>query len=226
MQNTFEIFRDLFEERYRRISVLDLGEDSVRYDFFSALKESLNLRPWEIQLEHAVHPQSFKPRENAKRKRDEKPQIDLWFEDANQRVGVEFAIFKCNKGDGSRINNTEYIFKVLNDMMRLALNAELTNSKAYFVCIADSSMLGKQLRNKQLPAFPGAEYTFDVDKLQGLIDTMISAKKRLDERFIYKLREMNMKVTGQLVYDERVESETNPLETKALIWEIKWEKSL
>jgi len=111
-------------------------------------------------------------------------------------------------------------------MMRLALNAELTNSKAYFVCIADSSMLGKQLWNKQLPAFPGAEYSFDADKLQGLIDSMISAKNRLDERFLYKLREMNLKVTGQLVFDKRVESKTNPLETKALVWEIKWEVNL
>jgi len=41
MHNTFERFRELFEERYKLISVLDLGEDSVRYDFFSALIQSI-----------------------------------------------------------------------------------------------------------------------------------------------------------------------------------------
>src|SRR5688572_29761358 len=99
MQNTLKLFRELFEQRYKTISVLDLGEDSVRYDFFIALKDSLNLKPWQIQLEHAVHPKSFKPRENASRKRDEKPQIDLWFEDGKISMGVEFAIFKRNKVD-------------------------------------------------------------------------------------------------------------------------------
>jgi hypothetical protein len=223
MRDTFELFRDLFENRYQKISVLDLGEDSVRYDFFIACMETLKLKPWEIQLEHAVPPNSFKPRENVKRKRDEKPQIDLWIDAGKNKIGFEFAFFKRNKVDGSRINYTEYIFKVLNDMMRLTLNAELTQSKAYFVCVADQTMLGRQLWDKQLPMFPAEQYIFDANKPVQLCAGLISAKNRLDERFIYKLKEMKMRVTSNLIYNETIHSKLNPYETRALVWDIKWQ---
>jgi len=191
----------------------------VRYDFFYSLIEILKLNPWDIQLEHPIHSESFIPRENAKRKRDEKPQIDLWVEKGDIRICFEFAIFKRNKVDRSPINDTEYAFKVLNDFLRLGLHAYLTRSEAYFVCVADAMMLGRQLSSKKIPAFPGGKYEFNH---LGLTDIMVGyiSSKKIDIRFHSKLKEHNLKIKADLVFNELLESALNKLETRVLIWKI------
>lgn len=224
MDASFARFKELFENRYNRVSVLDLGEDSVRYDFFTAVKEGLNLEPWEIQVEHPIHKEAFEPRQNEKRKRDEKPQMDLWIENSNHKIGVEFAIFKRNKVDNSPINETEYVFKLLNDFMRLALHSFLTNSKAYFVCVADGMMLGKQLYTRKIPSFPGQAYDFDHLRLIEIMGEYVSARK-IDQRFLSRLQKHGLTVNAKLIFNEKFESQMNPLETRALIWEVTVKKS-
>jgi hypothetical protein len=223
MVQVFERFKHLFENRYKRISVLDLGEDSVRYVFFTAARDILNLESWQIQLEHPIHPEAFQPRENAKRKRDEKPQIDLWIETEESKTGVEFAIFKRNKVDGSPINDTEYAFKLLNDFMRLALHGYLANSQSYFVCVADSMMLGKQLFSRKIDSFPGELYEFDHTTLVDIMSDYLSAKK-IDTRFLVKLKHHGLNVKAERVGDDSINSDINQLTTKAIMWRITAEK--
>ena len=44
MRQVFEVFKANFENRYQEVSVLNMGEDSVRYDFFNAISiQHLNI---------------------------------------------------------------------------------------------------------------------------------------------------------------------------------------
>ena len=45
MINTFNEFKTNFERRFNLQSILDLGEDSVRYDFFISFMNNNNLQP-------------------------------------------------------------------------------------------------------------------------------------------------------------------------------------
>jgi hypothetical protein len=38
MEEVFDRFKELYEKRFQIIPVMDMGEDSVRYDFILALK--------------------------------------------------------------------------------------------------------------------------------------------------------------------------------------------
>lgn len=39
MEEILKEFKSVFEKRYKTISVLEIGEDSVRYDFFKLYKK-------------------------------------------------------------------------------------------------------------------------------------------------------------------------------------------
>ena len=76
-------FKELFTERCDRIPLLNLGEDSVRYDFFIALSEVEKLKPCEIQIEVPIRNsesiQYFIPRDNKKSKRKGSYNEGKWF---------------------------------------------------------------------------------------------------------------------------------------------------
>lgn len=219
MKSVFTKFKEYFEKRFQKISILDLGEDSVRYDFFLALKEELHVSPWDMQLEHPIVGNAFAPRNDAKSKRKEKPKVDLWVDAQDQKLTFEFGIFKRNSVDNSPINDTEYAFKILNDLMRLALVKHLTKCDAYFVCVADAMMLGRQLSHKKLSAFPSRSYTFNHTELVDIMANYDSAKK-IDSRFLVQLDRLNVRVIANLVFNERIVSPLNTLETRILVWEV------
>ncbi|MBA3901365.1 MAG: hypothetical protein H0X62_14350 [Bacteroidetes bacterium] len=219
MEIVFNNFKQIFETRYSLLSALDIGEDSVRYDFFAALNKSLQLNPWEIQLESPINKQAFIPRENPRRKSDEKPRIDLLVINSELNFCAEFALFKRNKVEGSPINETEYAFKVLNDILRLGLHSFYSCSKAYFICIADATMLKKQLWHKKTPPFPGDFYEFNYHTLKDIMGEYKSSK-RIDPRFLLKLEQSNLTIRADKIFDEKVNSAINPLETRTLVWEV------
>jgi len=221
MQSVFERFKELFEKRYSSFSVLDLGEDSVRYDFFYALMEKLNLEPFDIQLEYPLYAGTFIPRQNIKRKRNEKPQVDLLINTNNKHLCVEFAFFKRNKVEGSPGNDTEYAFKILNDLMRLGLQSYFTKADAYFVCVADEIMLGKQLRSRKLPKFPAEFYKFNHSELSTIANNYKSAEKKIDKRFFLKLKEVGITIIAEKIFDKSLASQINQMETRALVWKIR-----
>ncbi|MBL7980765.1 MAG: hypothetical protein JNL52_03045 [Flavobacteriales bacterium] len=204
MEDVFEKFHLQFGERYTRHLDLDLTEDVFRYDFFAALMHIKGLQSWEIHLEHPIDPSAYVPRNNEKSKRGEKPQLDLAFGDGAERTYVEFAMFKRNSVDGSPINDTENAFKILNDMMRLALQVHVVKGSGYFVSVADYTMLGKRLkRSDRSEAFPAERYEFDHTVLQDLMNLYVVGRK-IDTRFLEKLQQTGITVCATRVFEREL----------------------
>jgi hypothetical protein len=219
MQKVFDRFKDLFEKRYSLISVTNMGEDSVRYDFYQALQEIKNIEPWKMQLEYPMNEDSFIPRKNAKMKRKEKPKVDLWVAENDLKLSVEFGFFRKSSNPKSSTAITENTFKMLNDYMRLGIQSYLTKSDSYFVCVSDSKMIGHQIETKKLDKFPASSYSFNFDSLHSLVSDYKSGHK-IDNRFLEKFKELELNVKADLIYESTLVSRENDLPTKLLIWKV------
>ena len=77
MQNLFQNFKILLEERLDRKPLLSIGEDSIRYDFFVSLMDTYKFRASQIQIEVPINHQCFIPAKDKISYRNEKPLIDL-----------------------------------------------------------------------------------------------------------------------------------------------------
>ena len=225
MNNTLINFKNKFETRFNSQSILNLGEDSVRYDFFISLMEENNLRPHHIQVEYPVNPNSYIPRNHINSKRNENPQIDLYAELEGNTITAEFGLFKRNSNIEAAINTTEKQFKLLNDILRLSLNKIYLPNDAYFICIADSKIIGAQMRGNILPAFPALEYNFNWLNINNWISNIDSAKSVFDHRFVEKATLIQLEISSELVFNEIITSPIdipeNTLQTRALIYKIK-----
>lgn len=218
MVEVFNRFKELYEKRFQFIPVMNMGEDSVRYDFFLALQEVKKLNTYDIHPEFPICEYAYIPRNHINSKRKEKPQIDLWVKTNKLNIACEFGLFRQNSNIDGSINKTNRTFKMLDDFLRLFLKCHFTGAKGYFICVADSKMLGHQLRNKLLNPFPAVHYTFDNFELNKIIGT---TKNYLDERFVNKLNELQLNVNACLIFNEQINSPINTLETRILVWEIK-----
>ncbi|CAN5125009.1 hypothetical protein BH09BAC5_BH09BAC5_18950 [soil metagenome] len=215
----FNKYKNIFEERCDKIKLLDVGEDSVRYDFFIALSEIEKLRPSDIQLEYSIHKSAFKARLNANSKRKEKPQIDLVVETAKHKLNFEFALFRQNSNEEGSINKTARTVKMLNDMIRLALDSQFTKRESYFICVADDKMLGHQLQSKLLGKFPS---DYEINK--GLIKKQKEKKTSdFDDRFLTVFNELDLKIKTKIVFNQKVEAKMINRETRIIIWNVKTE---
>jgi hypothetical protein len=239
---TFEDFKLNFEKRFNKQSILDLGEDSVRYDFFCALMKIYNLQPYDIQVEYPIHKEAFVPRENKKSKRKENPQIDLYFSNYEGFITAEFGLFKKNGGEKGQINPTEKLFKMLNDMLRLSLNAECLPNKeklmhnSYFVCVADSTIIGKKMKKKTMrkvfDSFPCEKYEFNHDDIVNWRENSKSAMKIFDDRFVKKAEELKINIIADRLYREKIKNPSasslkyNNLVTEVIIFKIKTKSTI
>jgi hypothetical protein len=220
MTEVFNRFKDLFEKRYSLIPVSKLGEDSVRYDFFLALKEVKNLEPWQIQVEYSLNTESFIPRNHPKSKRGENPQVDLWVNERNLKLCSEFGFFRRNSNKEGSISVTENVLKMLNDFMRMALHSRESNSESYFICVADEKMLETSMtKYKDFKQFPAQEYQFDWDVANKIVSLYKSAKK-IDSRFLLKMKELKLRITAEKIVDKEIFSEINTFKTKILVWRV------
>ena len=219
MQAVFQKYKELFESRYNIKSVLEMGEDSIRYDFFLALMAEKKLNSWEVHMEHPMSAECYVATENAKRKRKEKPQIDLYTNTDRAKVCAEFGFFRRNSNDQGTIARTENTFKMLNDFMRLGIQSKITESMCYFVCVADSKMLGHQLYNNRIPEFPAIRYEFTAESLRNAMDGYLSSDK-VAARFLNKLDQLDITIAANLIFNEKLISEINAFETRILIWEV------
>jgi hypothetical protein len=217
MEEVFDRFKELYEKRFQIIPVMDMGEDSVRYDFFLALQEVKNLNSYDIHPEFPISENAYVPKNHENSKRKEKPQIDLWVDTEELNIACEFGLFRQSSNINGSINKTEKTFKMLDDFLRLFLKCHFTGAKGYFICVADSKMLKHQLRNKVLGRFPADYYTFNNLELGWIIG---DTKNSLDERFVNKLEEIQLNVNASLIYNEQIHSQINILETRILVWEI------
>lgn len=218
MIEVFNRFKELYEKRFQIISVMDMGEDSVRYDFFLALQEVKKLNSFDIHPEFPICDTAYIPRNHINSKRKEKPQIDLWVNTKELNIACEFGLFRQNSNIDGSINKTNRTFKMLDDFLRIFLKCHYTGAKGYFICVADSKMLGHQLRNKSLNPFPANDYTFNNLELDHIIG---DTKNSLDERFMIKLNELQLNVNASLIYNEQIHSQINTLETRILVWKIR-----
>ena len=231
MINTFNAFKMNFERRFNLQSILDLGEDSVRYDFFIALMNSNNLQSHDIQVESPIHNNSFVSNLNPNSKRQENPQIDLFCKLPHNLMTAEFGLFKRNSNPNGSVNATEKVFKMLNDMLRLSLNQIYNPNESFFICVADSKILGAQMRNNILAAFPAVGYSFNYMDINTWIKDLKSAEAIFDKRFVEKANTLQIAITAELIFNERIQNPgqpllaTNNLETRALVYKINWRKS-
>ena len=227
MTNAINDFKSNFENRFNQQSILNLGEDSVRYDFFNAFMNSYNLQPYDIQVEFPINTNSFTPNFNPRSKRKENPQIDLYCMHPNKIISAEFGLFKRNSNPKGQVNSSEKVFKMLNDILRLSLNKLYTPNESYFICVADSTILGTQMNNAILPAFPSPVYTFGYTDINNWVNTIKSAKSKFDSRFVHKANLLGLTINAKLIYNQRILnpglpplSITNNLETRVLVYKI------
>jgi hypothetical protein len=197
-----------------------LGEDSIRYDFFIAISQIENLRPSDIQLEYSIHKSAFKERLNEKSKRKEKPQIDLVIETTNQKFNFEFGLFRQNSNEEGSINKTARTVKMLNDMIRLALDSYFTKRESYFICVADDKILRHQLQSKILGKFP-SDYIIDNELIRKQKEKKTSD---FDDRFLSVFEELDLKINSKIVYNEKMKAKLINRETRIIIWNVTTEK--
>ncbi len=226
MINTFNEFNASFERRFNLQSILHLGEDSVRYDFFIAFMNNNNLQPHDIQVEYPINSNAYVSNPHPNSKRKENRQIDLFCSHPNKVITAEFGLFKRNSNADGSINATEKVFKMLNDMLRLSLNQLYCPNEPYFVCVADSKILGAKMRNNILPPFPASNYTFNYLDINNWINNLKSAKSAFDKGFVDKANILQLSIKAELVYNQQILnpveslSNINNLETRSLVYKI------
>jgi len=216
----FAKFKTLFEDRCSKINLLNIGEDSVRYDFFIALSDIKKLKASDIQLEYSIHKSAFNERKNKNSKRKEKPQIDLVVEAENLKLNFEFGLFRKNSNEKGSINKTARTVKMLNDMIRLALDSHYTKRESYFICVADDKMLGHQLRTKILGKFP-SDYEINKELIKKQKENKTS---NFDERFLAVLKKTDLNINSKIVFNQEIEAKLINQETRIIIWNVQIEQ--
>lgn len=217
MEEVFKKFAELYKQRNSRIPSINMGEDSVRYDFFLALSEIKNLKNYEIQLESPIDNRSYISRNNPRSQRGEKPVIDLTVTIKSLSLCAEFGLFRQNSNPKGNINKTARIGKMINDMLRLGLHSFYSEANAYFICVADKKILGHKLKSDVYHPFPAESYLINQNKIDELPE---SGRQKIDQRFINKQDELNISFEAKLVFFRNIETELNPLESKIFIWKI------
>jgi len=227
IEMVFNRFKELFTERCDRIPLLNLGEDSVRYDFFIALAEVEKLKPCDIQIEVPIRNsesiQYFIPRDNKKSKRKEQPKMDLVLDKGNIGFCAEFGLFRQNRNDKGNIDQTTKTMKMIEDMIRLGIYSYNNKLKAYFICVADDKMLRHHLQSRILGEFP-SDYQISMEIIKKLMEKKTAAKEMNKEdfygRFIKKFEEMKCSFQAKLLFNEEIKAEKINMETRIVIWEI------
>jgi hypothetical protein len=212
----FDRYKNLFEERCNKIRLLDLGEDSIRYDFFVALSEIEKLKPCDIQLEYSIHKSAFEERQNKNSKRKEKPQIDLVVETEKRKINFEFGLFRQNSNEEGSINKTARTLKMINDMVRLAVDSHFTKRESYFICVADDKMLGHQLQSKILGKFP-SDYKINKELIEKQKEKKTSD---FDERILTVFNGLNLTINSKIVFNQKIEAKLINRETRIIIWNV------
>ena len=218
----FHKYKELLTKRLDKINLLQIGEDSIRYDFFVALSEVEKLEPSDIQLEYKIDSDAFIPRDIANSKRKEKPILDLVVDTDKIRINFEFALFRQNSNVNGTINQTYRTVKMLNDMIRLGLDSYYSKRDSYFICVADKKMLGHQLRSELIGIFP-SNYVIT----KKIIKNQQTTKTRnFDERFVNVLYRENIQINSHIVFNEEILAKKINMETRVIVWKITYNKMI
>lgn len=128
--------------------VIGFGEDSLRYDFFTAVKDVLGLQPKQIRLENAYPAACFnqiKETTGGRGRKLSKPEIDMEVLDAqmNPVAAVEFALFKRTAiaEVQAKPANAGKMFSDITRLAALRLSEPYKSSKLLFIVLTDQEML-------------------------------------------------------------------------------------
>jgi hypothetical protein len=216
MEKLIQVYKTLLEERLSRKPLLLLGEDSIRYDFFAALIETYSFRPSQIQIEVPINSQTFTPSKERISYRKEKPLIDLVVDEKELKIAVEFGLFRQNSNEEGTINKTARLVKMLNDMIRVSLEAYFSGTTGLFICVADHKMIGHQIRSNIVDRFP-SNYIIT----NGIINHQLGQRtNKFDKRFLSVFQPLNKSITSKLVVNERLQGAKIKHETRMLIWKV------
>lgn len=217
MQELFQNYKTLLEERLDTKPLLSIGEDSIRYDFFISLMDTYKFRASQIHIEVPINHQCFIPAKEKISFRNEKPLIDLVVDEKDFKLSVEFGLFRQNSNENGTINKTARLVKLLNDMVRVSLESHFNNTNGLFICVADSKMLGHQIRSGIVDRFP-ADYLITND----IIDYQLQQRtNKFDKRFLNVFRPLNRSIESRLVYNETLTANHIEKETKLLVWDVR-----
>ena len=216
MDRLIQTYKNLLEERLSRKPLLLLGEDSIRYDFFAALMETYGFKPSQIQIEVPINSQTFIPAKEKISFRNEKPLIDLVVDEPELKVSVEFGLFRQNSNEEGTINKTARLVKMLNDMIRVSLEAHFTCTKGLFVCVADHKMIGHQIRSNIVNRFPSS-YLITNDIINHQLTQRTS---KFDKRFLKVFQPLNKNISSRLIFNDRLMAQKVKYETRLLILEV------
>ena len=187
--------------------------------FLLLFSEIEKLKPSDIQLEYSINKSAFKERLNKNSKRKEKPQIDLVVETEKLKLNIEFGLFRQNSNEEGNINKTARTVKMLNDMIRLAIDSHFTKWESYFICVADNKMLGHQLKSKILGKFP-SDYEINKELIKKQKEKKTSD---FDERFLTIFYRLNLTIKSKIVFNQKVEAKLINRETRIITWNVKAE---
>lgn len=163
---------------------------------------------------------SFIPRANQNSYRKEKPQMDLVVETEQLNISIEFAMFKQNSNENGTVNSTARTVKFMNDMLRLAVDKHFTSRNSYFICVADDTFLGHQLKTKLIGKFPSHyEITSEIIKRQKETKT-----SKFDNRFLTVFDSLQGIIKADLIYNRDIIGPER--QTKILIWEVSLVKNI
>ena len=216
MKKLFDNYRNLLQERLDRKPLWLLCEDCIRYDFFSALIDTYCLRPSQIQIEVPINERAFIPKKEKISYRKEKPLIDLVVNEGELKLSIEFGLFRRNSNEKGTINKTTRLIKMLNDMIRVALESYFANTRGLFICVADNKMIGHQIRNKLIARFP-SDYVITND----IINRLLCQKTNdFDKRFLNVFQPLKKEIRSQLIVNQELVASEIECETRLLIWEV------
>lgn len=217
--SVFDSFGEIFSRRLDSTSILDIGEDSIRYDFFTVLSQNLSIKIWEMHLEYPISAKAFIPRSDPRSKRKERPQLDLVLKHIEHVAAFEFGLFKRNSNPKGSIKTTENTLKMVNDFIRLGLHSHYEKLPAYFICVADSFMLNHQLDSKTYDPFPAEEYVINDHNLKQIIGS-VKTNGFLDERFLLKRQSLKLDIKATLTNSYELHGRLLEYETKFLVWKV------
>ena len=105
-------------------------------------------------------------------------------------------------------------------MVRASLESKFTNTKGYFICVADNKIIGHKMQNEFIGKFP-SDYEITNEFLEHQLEKKTN---KIDRRFLNIFKPMNKKIISKIVYNELLISKNIKNETRVIIWETQIEK--
>jgi hypothetical protein len=164
------LFAELLERRLKR--GVFTTEDAVRYTFFTALVQALNLQPEDIVLEHDHGAIA-------------RAKIDTWIPSFDDRAyGIEFK-YDRPIPSGKNAPLTQKAGQVIKDMFRLAKIEATLNAETIFVYLATREMAGY--------------FSNPNNGLADLFELGTGASLRIDSRYLANRPETFRGAAGEVV---------------------------